>query len=109
MSTQIVKDTTFKCEGLSIFTVRQDRTVGAKDLRLYIKKHWKTIFQGMTNSTILIICGVHGSITGEVGDRVENKEGIKNQVGSSNVCFLLKTTFCSPYFSLVCSRSFGGT
>ena len=98
MSTKIVKDQTFKCEGLSIFTIRQDKTVGAKDLRLYIKKHWKNIFQGMTNSTILIICGVHGSITGEVGDRVENKEGIKNQVGSSKVCFLLKIHFVHHIF-----------
>ena len=93
MSTKIVKDQTFKCEGLSIFTIRQDKTVGAKDLRLYIKKHWKNIFQGMKNSTILIIGGVHGSITGEVGGRADNMGSIENQVGRAKEFYMLSWCF----------------
>ena len=68
---------------LSVFTCKDTETVSAKDLRLYIKSHWKKIFQGMKNSTILIIGGVHGTPMGKVGAREDNMEGIKNQVGSA--------------------------
>ena len=82
MSAEYNEHKIFKCEKLSVFTCRDTETVQAKDLRLYIKKHWRKLFQGMTNSTILIIGGVHGSATGEVGDREDNMESITNQVGS---------------------------
>ena len=83
MSSLYNKDKIFKCEMLSVFTCKDTETVSAKDLRLYIKNNWRNIFYGMKNSTILIIGGVHGSPMGEVGDREDNMDGIKNQVGSS--------------------------
>ena len=83
MSVDYNTDKIFKCEKLSVFTCRDTEIVRAKDLRLYIKKHWRKIFQGMTNSTILIIGGVHGSATGKVVDREDNMEGIEYQVGSA--------------------------
>ena len=82
MSAEYNEHKTFKCEKLSVFTCRDTETVQAPDLKRYIKKHWRTIFQGMTNSTILIVGGVHGSATGKVGDREDNMESIANQVGS---------------------------
>ena len=82
MSAEYNKHRTFKCEKLSVFTCRDTETVQAKDLRLYIKKHWRKLFQGMTNSTVLIIGGVHGSPTGKVGDPEDNMECIENQVGT---------------------------
>ena len=82
MSAEYNEHRIFKCEKLSVFTCRDTETVQATDLKRYIKKHWRTIFQSMTNSTILIIGGVHGSATGEEGDREDNMETIANQVGS---------------------------
>ena len=82
MSAEYNKHRVFKCEKFSVFTCRDNETVQAPDLRRYIKKHWRTIFQGITNSTILIVGGVHGSATGKVGDREDNMESIANQVGS---------------------------
>ena len=82
MSAEYNEHRIFKCEKLSVFTCRDTETVQAPDLKRYIKKHWRTIFQGMTNSTILIVGGVHGSATGKVGDREDNMESIANQVGS---------------------------
>ena len=83
MSVDYNTDKIFKCEKLSVFTCRDTETVQATDLRKYIKKHWRKIFQGMTNSTILIIGGVHGSATGKVVDREDNMEGIEYQVGGA--------------------------
>ena len=80
MLTLFIKDETFKCEGLTIFTCKLGKTVGAKDFRLYIKRYWRVIFQDMTNSTILVIGGVDGSPTGEVGGREDNMGSIENQV-----------------------------
>ena len=82
MPSDLIEDQTFKCEKLCIFTIKQDKTVGAKDLRVFIKKHWRDIFKDMTNSTILIIGGVHGSPSGEVGVPEDNMESIEYQVGS---------------------------
>ena len=81
MSAKYNEHRIFKCEKLSVFTCRDTETVQATYLRKYIKKHWRKIFQGMTNSTILIIGGVHGSASGEVGVREENMKSIENQVG----------------------------
>ena len=83
MSAKYNEHRIFKCEKLSVFTCRDTETVQATDLKRYIKKHWRTIFQGMTNSTILIVGGVHGSATGKVGDREDNMESIEYQVGSA--------------------------
>ena len=80
---EVIEDGVFKSDGLSIFTVRHDQTFNAIDFRRYIKKNWKTIFQGLTNSTILIIGGVYGSVTGEVGGRNDSMKSIKNQVGTA--------------------------
>ena len=82
MSLTYSENRTFKCEKLSVFTCRDTETVQATELRKYIKQHWRKIFQGLKNSTILIIGGVHGSPMGKVEDREDNIEGIKNQVGS---------------------------
>ena len=81
MSAECNKDDIFKCQTLSVYTCKDNETVGAKDLRRYFIKHWREIFQGMENSTILIIGGVHGSANGEVGVREENMKSIENQVG----------------------------
>ena len=83
MSLTYSENRTFKCEKLSVFTCRDTETVQATELRKYIKQHWRKIFQGLTNSTILIIGGVHGSATGKVGDREDNMEGIEYQVGGA--------------------------
>ena len=93
MSAECNKDNTFKCQKLSVYTCKDNETVGAKDLRRYFIKHWREIFQGMENSTILIIGGVHGSATGEVGVREENMKSIENQVGlkkKKNFTYVLK-------------------
>ena len=89
MATYINEDKTFKCEALSIFTCKNNTTLGAKDLRLYFKKHWRNIFQGMNNSTILFIAGVHGEEDGKLGNRAHNLKSIEKQVGSFAylICF----------------------
>ena len=82
MATYILEDKIFRCEALSIFTCKHNTTLGAKDLRLYFKKHWQTIFKGIKDSTILFIAGVHGTDDGKLGDPVGNLTSLKNQVGS---------------------------
>ena len=82
MATSILEDKIFRCEALSIFTCKHNTTLGAKDLRLYFKKHWQTIFKGIKDSTILFIAGVHGDQDGKLGDRKYNLKAIENQVGT---------------------------
>ena len=89
MATYINEDKTFKCEALSIFTCKNNTTLGAKDLRLYFKKHWQTIFKGIKDSTILFIAGVHGEEDGKLGDCAHNLKSIEKQVGNFAylICF----------------------
>ena len=89
----INEDRTFNCEALSIFTCKNNTTLGAKDLRLYFKKHWRKIFQGMNNSTILFIAGVHGDQDGKLGDRKYNLKAIENQVGRAKEFYMLSWCF----------------
>ena len=45
MSAEYNEHRIFKCEKLSVFTCRDTETVQAPDLKRYIKKHWRKIFQ----------------------------------------------------------------
>ena len=97
MSCEFNNDAIFKCEGLSIFTCKNNQTVGAVELKKYIRKHWENILKRVT--TILIICGVHGEATGKVGPNEDNIGQIKDQVGSLVVqkfnCQILLFNFTS--------------
>ena len=52
---------------LAVFTCNDE--IDERQIRFYVIENWKTLTQGMDNSTILFIAGVHGYQTGKLGPR----------------------------------------
>ena len=62
---------------LAVFTCNDE--INELQIRYYVIKNWATLTQGMDNSTILFIAGVHGLKTGKLGPK-EYIQTLKNQV-----------------------------
>ena len=62
---------------LAVFTCNDE--INELQIRYYVIKNWVTLTQGMDNSTILFIAGVHGLKTGKLGPK-EYIQTLKNQV-----------------------------
>ena len=62
---------------LAVFTCNDE--INEWQIRYYVIDNWVTLTQGMDNSTILFIAGVHGLKTGKLGPK-EYIQTLKNQV-----------------------------
>ena len=62
---------------LAVFTCNDE--INEWQIRYYVIDNWETLTQGMDNSTILFIAGVHGLKTGKLGPK-EYIQTLKNQV-----------------------------
>ena len=62
---------------LAVFTCND--LIDERQIRFYVIDNWKTLTQGMDDSTILFIAGVHGLKTGKLGSN-EKIQTMKNQV-----------------------------
>ena len=61
---------------LAVFTCNDE--IDERQIRFYVIHNWETLTQGMDNSTILFIAGVHGDETGKLGPN-EDIQTMKNQ------------------------------
>ena len=61
---------------LAVFTCNDE--IDERQIRFYVIDNWETLTQGMDNSTILFIAGVHGLETGKLGPKIFS--AMKNQV-----------------------------
>ena len=65
-------------EKLAVITF--DDPVNEMEFRRYLKRNWKNLTLGLNDgSTILLIAGVHGKVTGQLGP-IETIQTLKNQV-----------------------------
>ena len=62
---------------LAVFTCNDE--IDERQIRFYVIDNWETLTQGMDNSTILFIAGVHGLKTGKLGPK-NFIDDMKNQV-----------------------------
>ena len=53
---------------LAVFTCNDE--IDERQIRFYVIDNWETLTQGMDNSTILFIAGVHGLETGKLGPKI---------------------------------------
>ena len=69
-----------RAEKLSIFTFTSETNEWI--MREYIFKHWNILSEGMEDSTILFLAGVHGLEDGRLGPNADSIETMQTQVSN---------------------------
>ena len=82
MNIFITEDKVVHADKLAIFTC--DKPIHEVNIRTFFIKHWKTLSQGLDNSTILFIGGIHGDQFGKLGGK-EDIISLKNQVRTDKI------------------------
>ena len=77
MATSNIEHKIVHADKLAVFTCADE--IDERQIRFYVINNWDTLTQGMDNSTILFIAGVHGLESGKLGTRAYI-EDMKNQV-----------------------------
>ena len=65
-------------EKLAIFSAYAE--VNEREVRNYLIEKWETITQGMNDSTMLFMAGIHGSDQGTIGPKARSLEIMKVQI-----------------------------
>ena len=56
--------------------------------REYLEEHWELFTKGLTQTKLLIICGVHGDQDGNYNGDAKNVQDCKNQVQAVSLTFI---------------------
>ena len=67
-------------EKLAIFTAIAE--ISAREVRNYVIEHWQSITEGLVDSSILFMAGIHGTCQGKYGEETDSFETMKVQVSS---------------------------
>ena len=65
-------------EKLAIFSAYAE--INEREVRNYLIEKWETITEGMNDSTMLFMAGIHGSDQGKIGPKARSLETMKVQI-----------------------------